>query len=100
MKGGYKIFWTEHALSELEETLEYLVNNFSKKELEKLSRKIESTIYLISQNPGLFSKSDKQEVYRVTILNFNTLYYRIQGEKIEILSFFSNRQNPQKRKLK
>jgi plasmid stabilization system protein ParE len=99
MKGGYKILWTDHALSELEKTFEYLENNFSNKELEKLSQKIESTVYLISQNPGLFSKSDVQGVYRVTILKFNTLYYRIQDESIEILSFFSNRQNPQKREL-
>lgn len=99
MKGGYKILWTEHALRELEKTLEYIENNFSNKELEKLSHKIESTVYLISQNPGLFSTSDKQRVCRVTILKFNTLYYRIQNENIETLSFFSNRQDPQKREL-
>ncbi len=99
MKGGYNIFWTDHALNELEKTIEYLESNFSNKELERLSQKIESTIYLISQNPALFSKSDKQGVYRVTILKFNTMYYRIKGDSIEILSFFSNRQDTPKRKL-
>jgi plasmid stabilization system protein ParE len=99
MKGGYKILWTDHALSELEKTIEYLESSFSNKQLEKLSQKIESIVSLISQNPGLFSKSDKQGVYKVTILKFNTMYYRIQGDNIEILSFFSNRQDPQKRKL-
>ena len=99
MKGGYKILWTDHALSELEKTVEYLENNFSDKQLEKFSQKVESIVYLISQNPALFSKSDKQGVYRVTILKFNTLYYRIQDDTIEILSFFSNRQDPQKWKL-
>jgi len=39
MKGGYKIFWTEHALSELEETLEYLVKNFLKKNLKNFPAK-------------------------------------------------------------
>lgn len=99
MKSGYKILWTNHALNELERTIKYLENNFSSKELEKLSQKIESTINLISQNPGLFSKSDKKDVYRVTILKLNTMYYRIQGDNIEILSFFSNRQNPKSRKI-
>jgi plasmid stabilization system protein ParE len=99
MKSGYKVFWTEHALNELEKTIEYLQINFSDKELERLSQKIESTIYLISQNPELFSKSDSKGIYRVSILKFNTMYYRVKGENIEILSFFSNRQNPQKRKF-
>ena len=99
MKGGYKILWTDHALSELEKTIEYVKSNFSNKQVEKLSQKIESIVYLISQNPALFSKSHQQGIYKVTILKFNTMYYRIQGDNIEILSFFSNRQDPQKRKL-
>lgn len=99
MKSGYKILWTEHALSELKSTIEYLENNFSDKQIEKLVQKIESTVKLISYNPHLFSKSEKMGIYKVTILKFNTMYYRIQSDSIEILSFFSNRQNPTKRKI-
>ncbi len=97
MKSGYKILWTYHALKELEKTIDYLEGNFSSKELEKLSKKIESIVNLISHNPALFSKSDKSGIYRVTVLKLNTMYYRIHGDTIEILSFFSNRQNPQRR---
>ena len=99
MKSGYKILWTDHALGELEKTIEYLETNFTRKELEKLSQKIESIVSLISHNPRLFSKSDNTGIFRVTILKFNTMYYRIQGDSIEILSFFSNRQNPKRRKI-
>jgi len=99
MKSGYKILWTDNALEELKRTLEYLERNFTRKELERLSQKIENTVSLISQNPRLFSKSDKKDIHRVLILKFNTMYYRVKGDNIEILSFFSNRQNPKKRKL-
>jgi plasmid stabilization system protein ParE len=99
MKSGYKILWTDHALDELEKTIEYLEIKFSEKELKRLAQKIESITELISQNPKLFPKSDKKEVYRVTILKFNTMYYRLQDDTIEILSFFSNRQNPKKRQI-
>ena len=97
MKSGYKILWTHHAIIELGKTIEYLEINFSRKELENLSQKIESIVNLISQNPRLFPKSDKKDVYKVTILKFNTMYYRIHDGNIEILSFFSNRQNPERR---
>ncbi len=82
MKSGYKILWTDHALSELEKTIEYLETNFTRKELEKLSQKIESIVSLISQNPCLFSKSDKKGIFRITILKFNTMYYRVQGDSV------------------
>ena len=32
MKSGYKILWTDHAISEIEQTIEYLENNWSEKD--------------------------------------------------------------------
>lgn len=39
MKSGYKIQWTDHALGELEQTIEYLETNFSEKELKDSLKK-------------------------------------------------------------
>lgn len=33
MKSGYNVLWTEHALSELQKTIEYLEHNFTDKEI-------------------------------------------------------------------
>lgn len=55
--------WTNHALAELEKTIEYLKINFSEKELKRLAHKIEGITELISQNPNLFPHSDKEGVY-------------------------------------
>lgn len=93
MKNGYKIHWTPNALDELAQTIEYLRNNFTEKEISKLALKIEEIVQLISQNPEIFQKSEIQNIYRVPILKFNTMYYRVKDKRIEILSFFSNRQN-------
>jgi len=41
MKSGFKIFWTNHALTELNQTFEYLEENFTQKELQRLSAEIE-----------------------------------------------------------
>ena len=99
MKSGCKIYWTKHALNELSRTIRYLEENFSDKEIQRLAQKIETTTKLISSNPDLFPKSDKKNVRKVVILKFNTLYYRVKSDKIEILSFFSNRQSPNKLKF-
>lgn len=99
MKNGYKIHWTPNSLEELSATIEYVERNFGERQLNKLAQKIEEVTQLISQNPELFPKSEYENVYRVAILKFNTMYYRVRNNEIEILSFFSNRQNPDKRRL-
>lgn len=100
MKSGYEILWTDNALGELEKTITYLEENWTEKELKNLASKLDHTLNLISLNPFLFQVSDsKKEVRRAIVLTLNTLYYQIKDDKIEIISFFSNRQNPKKRKL-
>jgi plasmid stabilization system protein ParE len=101
MKNGYKIFWTDNALKELQKTIEYLEENWTEKELRNLAKNLEKTLTLISQNPYIFQASDvKKDVRRSVILTLNTMYYKVSENNVEILSFFSNRQNPKKRKLK
>lgn len=56
MKNGCEIHWTLNALTELEQTIEYLQNNFTEKEISKLALETEETIRLISQNQN-FSKN-------------------------------------------
>jgi plasmid stabilization system protein ParE len=97
MANGYKILWTEHALTQLEETVTYLQTNFSEKELRKLAKELDHLLQLISKNPSLFPLSDSVNIRRVVVRKFNTLYYSVQGDSVVILSFFSNRQSPEKK---
>ncbi|MFM6947969.1 MAG: type II toxin-antitoxin system RelE/ParE family toxin [Aquirufa sp.] len=100
MKSGYKILWTNFALRELEITIEYLQANWTERELRNLAVEIEETLNLLSHNPNLFQATDaRKDIRRVVIAKHNTLYYRVKDNSIEIISFFSNRQNPMKRKL-
>lgn len=60
---------------------------------------IERISSIISQNPNIFPHSDRLQTRKAVILKFNTLYYRNMNDKIEIVSFFSNKQSPDKMKL-
>ncbi|MDA3616305.1 type II toxin-antitoxin system RelE/ParE family toxin [Polluticaenibacter yanchengensis] len=99
MQNGYKIFWTDNALQELNNTIEYLQNSFSDKEINKLASEIEKTINVIAKFPKTFPESGYPHVRKVAILKYNTMYYRIIDTQIEILSFFSNRQKPRTNKF-
>ena len=68
--------------------------------MRKLSNEIEKTVNLISNNPNLFPQSENRDVRKAVVKKLNTIYYRLKEEdKVEILSFFSNRQNPNKRDI-
>jgi len=60
MKSTYKILWTDNALKELEETVIYLEENWTEKELQNLAIHLEKTLNLISQNPFIFQVSDSK----------------------------------------
>ena len=99
MESGYEILWTDLALEELSTTIKYLEEEFTDKEIRKLASEIERVTLIISQNPSIFPLSDKKKIRKVVILKFNSMYYRVMKNKIEIVSFFSNRQSPESRKL-
>jgi len=100
MANGYKIRWTENALSELAEIIYYLKTHWTERELNRFSSDLDHTIQLISKNPKLFQASiEKPDIRKAVILKLNTLYYRVNSGSVEILSLYLNRKNPEKRKL-
>ena len=100
MKSGYRVVWTDHALIELRQAISYLEQNFSDREIQQLASKIESTLSLIATQPAMYPASPQRKgVRRAVIMRFNTLYYRVEGQQIEVISFFSNRQDAEKVKL-
>lgn len=96
MESGYNIFWTDHALSELADTYGYLELNFTPREMKNLSLEIDQVLQLISKKPKLFPISESLEIRKVVIKKYNTMYYKVNKNQIEIISFFSNRQSPER----
>lgn len=63
MKSGYKILWTDHAKSELKETIEYLEKKWTERELRTFSVKLDHTIELISKSPEIFPVSFEKKIF-------------------------------------
>ncbi len=96
MKSGYKILWSDSALAELKRIIFYLEENWREKEISKFSRELENAIKLMTDSPTFFQIAiSHQNLRRAVIGKHNTLYYRINGDSIEIISLFSHRQNPE-----
>ncbi|TMU54851.1 type II toxin-antitoxin system RelE/ParE family toxin [Flagellimonas algicola] len=100
MTSGYKILWSNHALSELKQTLNYLETKWTVKELRAFSSKLDHVITLISKDPNLFPvASTKKLIHRAVVDKNNTLYYCVEKEVVQIVSLFSTRQDPDKKRI-
>ena len=101
MKSGYKLFWTELADKELEEAIIYLEENWTEREIKNLFIKLDTTLKILTSNPFIFQVSDiEEDIRRAVVAKYNSLYYRINSDTIEIISFYNNRKDPNKRKAK
>jgi len=102
MKSGYSLFWSDRALTDLQNTLNYLSENWTARELKFFSNRLDKRINLIIQFPNLFPSSDKRKSIKRSVLTKHiTVYYQVNPRKniITILSLFDTRQNPDKLKL-
>jgi len=94
------IIWSDDAFLELQNTIAFLEENWTDREIMKLDKELAHTLLLISNNPYLFKASKRTDFRKAIVLKLNTLYYKFDDNTVEIVSFFSNRQNPDKAQVK
>jgi len=89
-----KLVWTELALASLEEVLDFLEENWTRKEVKQLKDQLELLIELISRYPNI-APLDNQTKFRKAKLNaIVSLFYKLQANRIYILLIWDNRQDP------
>ena len=90
----YKIFWTEEAINNLEEILNYLINHWSQKEVNNFKVKLSKQIELISSNPKIFPVSKYNPRLRKAVLSKQTtIFYEIKDNVIYLAYIFMNKKN-------
>jgi len=65
----YKIFWTEEAIQNLEEIIDYLTTSWTQREVDHFKLKLSKQIELIQRNPGIFPVSAFQPRLRKAVLS-------------------------------
>ncbi|TVR73088.1 MAG: type II toxin-antitoxin system RelE/ParE family toxin [Marinilabiliales bacterium] len=94
-----KISWTPTAKRTYFKVLDYLAENWTKREVTNFMNEVESLLTQITDNPEMFQASRKKKnVRKALITKHNTLYYRIKpkNKELELITFWDNRQDPKK----
>lgn len=96
---AYEVIWSPQAEKTFEKVINYLEVNWTNKQIENLIIRTNRLVKLISRNPFLFKRSEKQNLHEVLITKHNLLLYQVNDvdQKVELLAFFDTRQHPKKK---
>lgn len=95
------IHWTQEAIDSFADNISYLRNEWNEKVIQDFIENTEATLILIEKNPLLFPAVNKKKIFRkCLIVKQISLYYKIKKDRIDLISFWNNYQNPKKLKLK
>jgi plasmid stabilization system protein ParE len=91
---AYKLIWSEEAVSNLENILNYLGSNWSETENKNFKILLSKNLELISIFPTIFPKSEFAPNLRRAVLSKHiSIFYKIIDEAIYIAYLFDNRQD-------
>lgn len=94
-----EIYWSKRAEKQLDEILIYLQNEWGENVTKNFAKKIYYFLDLLSKYPNLGTIENKEKQIRgFPIVKQVSLFYKIDNDRIILLSFFDNRQDPQKMK--
>lgn len=97
MQSGYKLFWSDRALDDLQNIINYLNEKWTQKEIRNFVRRLDKRLELISGNPRLFPKTNKRRNIRRSVLTRHTvIYYEATENSVTIVTLFDPRQHPKK----
>ena len=90
------VFWTQTAINQRNLVFKYWNSrNKSNSYSVKLNFEIKRRIALLKSNPEMGRKTDFNNV-KVVVMGHYSILYKIENSNILIVSFWDNRQNPDK----
>ena len=90
------IEWTKEAEITYSSIILAIGNRWTPREIENFIARTEQVVHLIQKNPLLYPNSKSVGIHRAVIASQTSLYYQVLENKVVLLSFEDNRQNPDK----
>ena len=96
---AYKLYWSEEAVSNLEEILNYLNENWSAREADNFKQNLGLQLDLIVNNPCMFPVSNFIPRLRKAVLSRKTtVFYEVKGKAVYLAYLHINRKDIQELK--
>ena len=94
------IYWSKKADEKFDQVIKYLVDEWGENVTRAFVRKVYDFLDILSEFPEIGTVENiERNIRGFVIVKQLTVFYKIQKEKIVLLDFFDNRQNPKRKKF-
>jgi hypothetical protein len=91
------VFWLPEAILTYNQNILFLRDRWYEAVVDDFKIQVERHLDFIAETPNLFRVHNKEkQIHKCLVVKQITLYYRILDDKIELLTFWNNYQNPKK----
>ncbi len=96
-----KVIWTPEASETFKSNVDYLLTEWGDQVTSDFLDRVDEVIRSIKSGPEIYPLVNKNDqVHRCVVVKQITLYYQvISSERIDLLTFWNNFQNPESLKL-
>ena len=91
--------WTPPSRGNYFKITQFILDNWTSKELQKFVDKTAKTLSQIAKGPELFPVSKKGNIRKCILSKQTILFYRIKKNEVDLVTFRDNRKNPKTLKL-
>ena len=90
------ITWSENARIDYWQNIDYLQSEWSEREVERFLNKVDEILNQLERGDIIFQSTGKRFVYQIVVVKQITLYYEHKDDKINLLRFWNNYQDPKR----
>ncbi len=90
-----RLVWTNLALRDYIENIEWLSSEWGEREVETFTETAQSTLSHIQKMSKMYPQSDYPGIRKAVIAKQISLLYRINPDYIVLIRFWNNYQNPE-----
>ena len=95
-----EIYWTKRADKNFDKIIEYLLNEWGENVSHAFVKKVYDFLDILAEFPEIGTIENRKKGIRgFAIVKQVNVFYRIIGNKIILLNFFDNRQDPKRKRL-
>ncbi|MEO6149822.1 MAG: type II toxin-antitoxin system RelE/ParE family toxin [Mucilaginibacter sp.] len=94
-----KVRWSPNAEISYQRIIDYLIVNWTDKEVTNFANRVDDVISNITSQPYLFKSITSKNIRKARVTKHNSLYYFIHDKELVLSYFWDNRQNPKKNKF-
>jgi plasmid stabilization system protein ParE len=95
-----EILWSKRASNKFDKILEYLLEEWGERITGNFVKKVYNFLEILSEYPEIGTIENEEKGIRgFTVVKEIDLFYKVTKNRIILLNFFDNRQNPEKKRF-